>query len=351
MTELNNLECATLLTREDVVHHRDSENMYIVSSTKHGQENEVLGLSPLVSSIRCSGELIASGSTGKELLEEIQSLQPIVEDQWSIYFECLQTSNKKSEGKSKKGFSSKTIMCGIANILRQGTFSLDPDCYTDIFGIFETSTGLHLVRIDQSNPIEDNFERHKKSWARRPFQYSASLSFDASVCAVNILRCMVLDRFAPYDEKTLLDPCCGAGTNLITARRVGFRTVVGMDINPNCIDGCMQNLRHENLLEEENVILDCVDSTLHLGKDKSGDCAVHAVIANLPWGNNAKDYYGQNTLILEKVRKRVATGTPCIFISHITQDLENSLRKDGWFEIVHIVPFGSGENMYICVTM
>ena len=150
LAELHDLECTSLLLKTGKL-QRDSKNMYVLSSTRSKMKEEAtegLVLPPLVSSIRCTGELLACASSGRELLEKIKSLELEMRDQWSINYECLQPIHMKSKGISKE-FSSKTMMCSIANTIKHGTFSLHPNEYSELLGIFETSNSLYLVKINQ----------------------------------------------------------------------------------------------------------------------------------------------------------------------------------------------------------
>lgn len=52
----------------------------------------------------------------------------------------------------------------------------------------------------------------------------------------------------------LLDPCCGSGTVLYLARRLGYRTI-GFDKSVACIEGAKQNLEYTDLFHENSVFL------------------------------------------------------------------------------------------------
>lgn len=41
----------------------------------------------------------------------------------------------------------------------------------------------------------------------------------------------------------MMDPCCGSGTNLFMARRLGFK-VIGSDVNSDFIAGTMKNMNY-----------------------------------------------------------------------------------------------------------
>jgi hypothetical protein len=102
---------------------------------------------------------------------------------WGIMYEKLSTSRFKSES-----FTSKTLLCSIAQTIR-GDICLDASKPRDNLLVVEDDEGFHLLLIEID--LSSEFQKAKDCWNSRPFQYSASLSLEVSVAAVNILKSMI----------------------------------------------------------------------------------------------------------------------------------------------------------------
>ena len=99
---------------------------------------------------------------------------------------------------------------------------------------------------------------------------------------------------------------------------------MGWDINPKCVSGTKDNLRH--LLGEEDsdrYQVETRDSTVqHATLD---EMQIDCVVSNLPWGLNSIQYVNDTQKIAASVRQLLRPGAPCAFIAKqdlaITQEL------------------------------
>ena len=186
----------------------------------------------LVSSLKSSEYIIASASTARELLAQVKASSLSLPDGWGLSYECLSPVHvlATSARQRKEDFSSKSLMCCIAQVV-SGDMALSPvDVLVDAqLTIFETRAAFYLCR--QKTHFAQPFDYLKDLWARRPFQYSAALSMEVSVAAINILRSMARASYTAERPLTLLDPCCGSGTNLI----VGKRFVILFALTMQCL--------------------------------------------------------------------------------------------------------------------
>eukprot|EP00601_Ochromonadales_sp_CCMP2298_P030169 CAMPEP_0173341986 /NCGR_PEP_ID=MMETSP1144-20121109/9919_1 /TAXON_ID=483371 /ORGANISM="non described non described, Strain CCMP2298" /LENGTH=120 /DNA_ID=CAMNT_0014288455 /DNA_START=65 /DNA_END=424 /DNA_ORIENTATION=+ len=103
-------------------------------------------------------------------------------------------------------------------------------------------------------------ERRLRSWAKRPFQYSAALHLELAEAALGILIHTHRGAGEGSAPLTLLDPCCGSGTTLYAALNRGL-SVVGRDVNPRCVEGSRNNLQYMDMLQER-VHLSVQDATI-----------------------------------------------------------------------------------------
>ena len=151
---------------------------------------------------------------------------------------------------------------------------------------------------------------------------------------------------------------------------MGLRTV-GWDINSVCAEGTQKNLMHTGLLESSNtgfLYVATEDASLDLRFHKQRpllgshtdnlEGMVACVIANLPWGKNAADYYGHNEEMIHnlirilhkskwKGRKVFALVVPSLGTDAVILELQNKTcpSSTSMFRVHRILPLGSKENI------
>lgn len=83
------------------------------------------------------------------------------------------------------------------------------------------------------------YQKNDNQWMNRikkPFNYSHALDIKIAHAVVNIAT-------ANQSNITMIDPCCGIGTVVIEAYKMGF-TMIASDINPLVVSHCNDNLSH-----------------------------------------------------------------------------------------------------------
>ena len=165
---------------------------------------------------------IAFGADPDSLLSKIKQLR-LEEIQWSIDHELLFVPSKVIP----RAVSTKLLFCAISQLIH-GPPALCMEDSICKFKIYETENGFHFCR-DPYNQFAS--VSMKKTWAQRPYQYSAALNFEAAISIVNLLVARVITRSGRSTSTedssqpllksrlTFYDPCCGSGTTLYIAAR------------------------------------------------------------------------------------------------------------------------------------
>lgn len=104
---------------------------------------------------------------------------------------------------------------------------------------------------------------------RRPHVTSSSLPARLARVLVNLVLGSPLTTGAEF---TLLEPCCGTGTIVISAAHLGVKTV-GYDINPRMVGATSKNLAHFGL-----------KAAVHLGDAREIRGEFSAIATDLPYG-------------------------------------------------------------------
>ena len=152
-----------------------------------------------------------------------------------------------------------------------------------------------------------------QAYNQRPYVTSSSLPARLAQVLVNLVT-------APGD--TLLDPCCGTGTIVMSAAQSGIRAV-GYDVNPRMVGATEKNLQHFGLT---------ADVTLGDARHIRGH--FNAIATDLPYGINLVKDSSQETEILANLR---TCATKAGFID--LRDLSKPLTDLGYhIEMVLPVP-------------
>ena len=272
-----------------------------------------------LASFRFAGYEIANGQDPNILLASARKAKNHIQeiyDGWSIEHECLSPLDVNRESQyndpgvnfcRKDSFSSKTLYISIAQLI-SSVPAISPRMNNQTLSIIETKSKLHLLLLKK---FKQNLEVKSQKWISRPFQYSSALNLDVAVAVLNIL----IKRRTPDLPLVFLDPVCGSGTTLYVARSLGIKTVIGRDIKKACVEGSKINLVHCEVFDEEYVKLSLQDSTHSINSGKSLDSlAPNICIANLPWGENTFEYYGENVNIIRCLGRELQSGCVCAFI-------------------------------------
>lgn len=319
---------------------------------------------------------------------------------WTLKY-LLMGSSSTPQDRVPRNFTQSTLLCAVAQAISLPA-ALDPEQATDQLMILHVSSGsdtenenqhtatnrFYLVRqLPKSTRRDASSNSNKPSivqrWAHRPFPYSSAIHPTVAEIVIDLLKHLAVSRILldrrllggsissssdddDVDKRweklssstsssslTLLDPTCGSGTFLAVALDRGFRTVVGCDSNPTCIEGTKANLldnlgcqeASETKLERDErtnatvpttwwfehqskgILLSTRDSSMSLQSTLRGTSScnnkklmIDCVACNLPWGINTgsqKDSLNEeNWQIIQSVRKILREDrVPCAFVS------------------------------------
>ena len=136
---------------------------------------------------------------------------------------------------------------------------------------------------------------------KRPYMTSSALPTRLARAIVNLIA-------DPSDR--LVDPCCGTGTIVLEAARMGMR-VVGYDINPKMVMATQGNLAHHNL-----------DASVLLGDARQISEPFDALATNLPYGIMLDRTSIQDREILQNL-SNVAPKAAFVAIQDLSEPLED----------------------------
>eukprot|EP01041_Mallomonas_annulata_P000474 gene474-885_t len=341
-SRLSNLFHLELLSSINFEKSINNENIWITTTNIP---------STSLSSIRSVLKVLATGNGPSELLCNIKDLKLKCGNGWIIDHECSSPLGGIDNYNFRKlSFTSKTLACFISQLI-SGAPSLNPLHANITYCVYETMHTLYFGELNRSIKIQS--DETDKFWARRPYEFSAASSIDMSTAIINILRSR-LHRKNNKNQDTLVlyDPCCGSGTNLFVANRLGMQAM-GSEISQLSLTGAAKNLRYASIdvaVQEENFeneilqtssskdVLNCNDVHHHLiplflqDATRLADIAhdptvpafslaallpsVDCVVANLPWGENiSEEYYGGNGRILQSLGAVLRSGCECAFVT------------------------------------
>jgi len=251
----------------------------------------------------------------------------------------------RSNQTRKRKVERSSLMCAVAQSIKT-PIALNSDdaedrlimVEADVFGTHSNGDGddddsvrfYLLKQMKEDRPVPSTTTTMNMSrWSNRPFPYSSAINPTVAEVVVDILqRCLEAKATSLAERKSrccLLDPTCGCGTFLATALSRGgfFRTVVGWDSNPKCIEGCRSNLEYmfddpDRSAALDRVVLEVRDSSFPVDNDDATSVSrmsLGCVACNLPWGLNSINYHKESYRILQGVRSSLLPGVPCAFVS------------------------------------
>lgn len=303
---------------------------------------------------RCDwvGKIVVKGSDARDMLEKMKALATVSATDWTLDY--MQMRDNKMTGKheqSRQLYTMKSLLCAVAHEMPSPP-SLDPIQAKDRFLMVDTtisgeqqSTCYLIQRIDNvaaeaRNDDQLELESFSKRWTQRPFQYSSAINFSVADIVMEILDTLCKKRSNEHKTEstfTLWDPTCGSGTFLALALRKGYH-VEGFDYNERAVGGTQHNL--EFMFSKDDVEQKCKVELRDSSSLSAGEHAaeISCVTANLPWGRNSVEYVDGNSRILQSIRRRIADGTPCAFVTRPSTlssgSASSSLFEQAGFEIL-----------------
>jgi len=139
----------------------------------------------------------------------------------------------------------------------------------------------------------------------------------------HIAACMIHTMASTFDDvedRSILDLGCGSGVLTIGCVMLGAATVLGLDLDPDALDTCQQNLEAFDIDNVDLVNGNVTDADLILRQK------FDVVIMNPPFGT--KHNKGLDLLFLEK---GIKLATRSVYSLHKTSTREHVLKKgEAW---------------------
>lgn len=258
-------------------------------------------------------------STPEAVIEAVSTLNLICSN-WVLETEC--DAPYAGGNTAINRVNSKMMLCAIAQHI-SGSPTLYPDSNTTVFSLLESTSGF-ILGTQLSHAAKQHSDAIILKWKKRPFTFSAALSIELSDAVINILVSRYLQAAGTVDigDIVFLDPCCGSGTTLYSALRIGVGCINGSDISPIAVEGTRRNLEYCGYAGMASVELCDVSR-----ENVSGPCRrPDIIVANLPWGENKFEYFGENEKIIERVGSMLTQHTQVAFITQQELSVEALAR-------------------------
>ena len=279
-------------------------------------------------------------SSPESLISAIHTLN-LTANNWTLSCEVASVFARDggAESSLRREVPSKMLMCAIAQHIRGPPLlssSLPPSI---AFTVVESTSG-YFFGSNYTTTLNAGAKESPEAnqWRKRPYSFSAALSFDAAaaICRILLTHFQRSNPSKPLCEISLYDPCCGSGTTLFAALRLGLERVSGSDINPGAIEGSIKNLVFCGYdYAQVKGMLSCRDATVLASSAYHCD-PFDLMLVNLPWGENKFQYFGENDKIIMSLHKMLHKSSQIAIISH--EPLEAKLLNRAGLEIREMIP-------------
>jgi tRNA (guanine6-N2)-methyltransferase len=161
-------------------------------------------------------------------------------------------------------------------------------------------------------------------WSRRRARLERLPWSTPAVVAEVLVRLLKVDS-----DHRLLDPCCGAGTNLVAAGLDGVHTLLGVDHDPAAVAAARTNLDRCGL-----------PGTVREGSAEKLDLApgsIDRVIANLPFGKQVGSHGGNQRLypaLLAEISRCLTPGGRAVLLTEDKNLLTDTVQRTSGIKII-----------------
>lgn len=114
------------------------------------------------------------------------------------------------------------------------TSELNTDSYKD-----EWKKSFHTTKITENIVVNPSWEEYKQKDNEIVIQIDPAMAFGTGTHETTALCIELLEKYAKGDS--LLDLGCGSGILMLIAKKLGYKKVVGIDIDENCLEVVKDN--------------------------------------------------------------------------------------------------------------
>ena len=258
---------------------------------------------------------------------------------------------------STRPYNSKALLQCVAHALPTppALFPSDDTVVEELLVIdCGTQGGMFLAKVVPTPTVLLQSLRPYDSWSNRPFLYSSALHPHVAMSVVGIVQTLLETNKEESNQDDhslsgpcLLDPTCGSGTLLAAALSCQpgvFTHVQGWDVRKACVEGTRRNLHYlctyQDTREDGNSNDGPMPFTI-LQRDAATTTtimeSVHAVVANLPWGDNSVLYREEQVKIVSNLSKRLRPGVVCVWITKTPIEPQDDKEESIWHHHLEII--------------
>lgn len=114
------------------------------------------------------------------------------------------------------------------------TSELNTDSYKD-----EWKKSFHTTKITENIVVNPSWEEYKQKDNEIVIHIDPAMAFGTGTHETTALCIELLEKYAKGDS--LLDLGCGSGILMLIAKKLGYKKVVGIDIDENCLEVVKDN--------------------------------------------------------------------------------------------------------------
>lgn len=114
------------------------------------------------------------------------------------------------------------------------TSELNTDSYKD-----EWKKSFHTTKITENIVVNPSWEEHEQKDNEIVIHIDPAMAFGTGTHETTALCIELLEKYARGDS--LLDLGCGSGILMLIAKKLGYKKVVGIDIDENCLEVVKDN--------------------------------------------------------------------------------------------------------------
>jgi hypothetical protein len=128
------------------------------------------------------------------------------------------------------------------------TSELNTDSYKD-----EWKKSFHTTKITENIVVNPSWEEYEQKDNEIVIHIDPAMAFGTGTHETTALCIELLEKYARGDS--LLDLGCGSGILMLIAKKLGYKKVVGIDIDENCLEVVKDNFLKNDILSGYEVYI------------------------------------------------------------------------------------------------